>query len=1055
MGADDELVSMLRKAARTAICTTVAVSVLICGSPLPARAMWSTAGTWAPTREDHERIAVAMASGLQNVGIVYLAKDGPSLDAILAKVSALGGRAVKVDRRVDYVRAIVPTALALQALRVGTGDVAAIDLDLSYYSSYAWALPGNWQSPPKNGRRTQAEIHASRGILSAPSPILHDLSAASWRREHPTYDGRGVNIAIIDALLDPQVPELSGALSLSGRPIRKVSGMHVSIDPGEHSAPGSDLAGCQWVDMKAVVRGSTMVAYDGRMYRLPHAGTFHIGVFNLFDAAKNTYWLNPAIFGSRLGNGAFAVLWDISTGQVWVDTTQSRNFLRDRAMRDYNASGDWNIFGFRHSVRYPLLHPSVSFVVLPNVRHQMVLIGLGIGTHGVGVATSAAGSPVGRDDPVHGVAPAAQVDSFEYGDGSSVHSQAEALIAAFEDPTVDIIVYEWSTYDETSSENGKFISALCNRLVDRFDKAIVVPAGNEADLGEIEDPGTGNDVLAVGASQSAASYQLYEGFRPSANENKHHGGLTDGPGQDGALKPDVLAPSGWIAAVQSYMRAPFAQRVPGLYTLPTGIWDFGGTSQATPTAGGAAALLLSAARQRGFHVDGVELMNALRLGARRAPNLTAIDQGNGLIDVAASWKILVAESEHRGSYVRSLAPVCRGSVRTGQWPNGAPDGGRGIFETIGWHPGSAGTRSMRFCFAHAAPQALHASLLLNDGTYRLAALHVAGTFATVSVAIHPRSAGFHSALLQLTDANGRVMARGMVGIAASAPLDAADGYTMTQRVMVPRPGWTTTWVDVPPNTDALTVDVERDEPVGVLVQDPSGAIRAGLTAFGEEATHEALTIPSPIAGPCEILLLDRHDVLDHTRSLLPVEPAVATVRVQAVRVGGGGEPRDMYAKVPVEAMGSTSQLVSQSATFKSQQPQLVPIDVPDHTDALFLDLRGSDPRVDAYLFNCTRPRNCWLVDQLWGGESDKRLTLGALPAGHYVLALDDYGVGSDRSGLPEYRLTVDAYNVMATSSAASAEAQAYAVQCESSPYEILAAPKCGVFITDGHYVRRR
>jgi hypothetical protein len=174
--------------------------------------------------------------------------------------------------------------------------------------------------------------------------------------------------------------------------------------------------------------------------------------------------------------------------------------------------------------------------------------------------------------------------------------------------------------------------------------------------------------------------------------------------------------------VQSYFWDPFSQRIPGYYTLPAGIWGFGGTSQATPTAGGAAALLLSAARQAGLHINAIELTNAMRLGARQSSNLTANDQGNGLIDIAASWKILVAESQHPGSFVERLAPVCGGSVRTAQWPNGAPNGGRGIFESIGWHPGDRGVRSMRFCLSGAAPTALRASILLNDGTFTVTGL---------------------------------------------------------------------------------------------------------------------------------------------------------------------------------------------------------------------------------------------------------------------------------------------------------------------------------------------
>ncbi|GIT51190.1 MAG: hypothetical protein Ct9H300mP15_14030 [Gemmatimonadota bacterium] len=40
---------------------------------------------------------------------------------------------------------------------------------------------------------------------------------------NPTYDGRGVKIAMIDMNPDPLLPELQVATDLDGQPIRKIS----------------------------------------------------------------------------------------------------------------------------------------------------------------------------------------------------------------------------------------------------------------------------------------------------------------------------------------------------------------------------------------------------------------------------------------------------------------------------------------------------------------------------------------------------------------------------------------------------------------------------------------------------------------------------------------------------------------------------------------------------------------------------------------------------------------------------------------------------------------
>jgi hypothetical protein len=1011
------------------------------------RATWNSDGKWVRTRQDDELIILALASKDPTIGVVYLLKNPIDIEAQSQKVTSLGGTVKHVDPKIGYLRTIVPTGEVRKALEVGPGDVASIDVDLSYHQ--ANPKPGtDWAEPPdaEKSRPYQAEINtaATRAFMHAPSPIAHDLGADAWRREHPTFDGRGIVIADVENIVDPSIPQLSGALTLHGEAVRKVEGVHILVDPDDHTSTGSGDNASQWVDMHEQASGSTK-EFDGHEYHLPAGSEFRIGKLDLNIALRASHWLSPELLRPAIGDGVFAVLWEPASGKVWLDTKHSYDFREVKPMRDFNETGEYSYFGSKEpSKKYPLIVPAMTYMILVDKPRNTVAIALGLGTHAEGVSTSAAGSPKGPDDPVHGVAPAAQVASFEY-TGFKLHSQAEAMIAAAEDPKVDVLVYEWHSGIHTTSEEGWFMGALNQRLVRTFDKPIFVPGDNQPALHSIDDAGIGPDVIAVSASQSADSYALYNGFRPSVRIHKHWGGLTDGPGQDGRLKPDLLAPSGYTAAVQNYTWEVFANYKAGLYTLPTGIWGFGGTSQATPTAGGAAALLLSAAKQSGMHVHAPQLADAMRLGARPSSDLYAHEQGNGLIDVAASWRILSAETH---STVVPLGQACGGSVRTARWPNGAPGGAHGIFEMIGWHPGDSGSRSIRFCLPDGSGTDLKASLLLNDGTWDVDSVQAAGNGVDVSLKGHPTVAGFHSVLVELKNGSGRIVARGMATIAATAPLNEVNKYKVEQKIVVPRPGYITTFVDVPPGTDALVVNANGDLPFALAFQDPSGTDYP-YGSYDTAAAH-SITIPSPTAGAWEVLLEDTHDVRAVTHSLIPVEPQTVTVTVQAVHIDrSAAASKSLWADLPVHEVGSVASLASQSGQFSSADPVLIPIDVPADTGALLLDLTGSDEQIDAYLLDC-RKSTCAPNTRLLGAGENKRLTIPHPEAGHWVVALDNYDPVRPGAGSPNFHISVLAYNRFGHSTGSEQTAgRAYEVNCQPRGSTVTAAPSCGLFIVNG------
>ncbi len=1007
---------------------------------------WNTDGTWLRTRQDDELIALATASGDAKIGVVYLAKDPARIDSLLSEIGGWGGTAEQVDRAVGYVRAVIPTQYAHAALNMPAGVAAAIDFDTSShlnFGSYAT------QEPPTDEDRIRAEINspATRRFLHSPSPLLRDLHADQWIQRHPTFDGRGVVIADVEGFTDPMIPELSGALSLDGKPIRKIATVHLAVDPGDRAGL-ADMSR-QWVNMNVHVSDTDRVTFNGTSYRLPHPGDFRLGMFDL------TAVMQSKVFGATIGDSQFAVLWEESSGLVWVDVERSHDFRLVRPMRDFNVSGEWSYFGALHSGQHPLLRPAVSFVILENRAKESVGIVLGMDDHAAGVTTSAAGRRMGPDDPVSGVAPAAQVSSFVCS-FYKLHSRVEALIAAFEDPKSDIVLSEVTGGGMTTEDyHGGFLSELGERLVDQFDKPLIEPGDNSPKLASTTDVGLGRNVVAVGGSQSAASYLLYEGFLPSTSVNKSWNAETDGPGPDGQLKPDVLAPSGYVAGAQRSSWDADEQRKAGLYTLPAGYQRFGGTSQAAPSAAGAAALLLSAAKQAGLHIHAVDLANALRFGASLAPNLTAHEQGNGEIDVARSWQILTIRAKGTSATAPEVGQPCGGSVRTSWWSQEVPRAASGILETIGWHPDDRGVRTLSFCFQQQ-PQDYKASLLLNDGSFRIAGVQAGANSINVVVEIHPIQPGLHSAIVELEDSHGTVIGRGMISIGATAPLDKAHQYRMEQEIQVPRPGYTATLVNVPVGTDALLVHAGREMPFGMEIQDPDGRfytyISASYQAFRDRNNigQHSVTIPHPRAGTWSILLIDNHDVPANTRDVLAVTPSAVDVRVQAVRVerASGTEFHNAFADVPVRLAGTMQSLIATNGELTSAAPVVIPVQLSQDTDALMIDLSGSASSIDAYFLNC-REKSCTSVASAVGDNADKRLTIPNVRAGSYQLVLEDYDLGAKGATEKHYRASVIPYLRSATSISpltGSVSGSAYEVNCDAADHAVTSGPKCGIFL---------
>src|SRR2546428_5630234 len=117
--------------------------------------------------------------------------------------------------------------------------------------------------------------------LENPYMPTQDIGAPQFIRTHPTYDGRGVTIAMVrEEIGDLQEPELQDALTVGGQRVRKLAGMYWVGTP-------RDLLPVRWLAMSDTVHPvAGAFVYNGTRYRAPHDGPFRIGHYD-----RRSWWV--------------------------------------------------------------------------------------------------------------------------------------------------------------------------------------------------------------------------------------------------------------------------------------------------------------------------------------------------------------------------------------------------------------------------------------------------------------------------------------------------------------------------------------------------------------------------------------------------------------------------------------------------------------------------------------------------------------------------------------------------------------------------------------------
>ncbi len=731
-------------------------------------------------KADRAILAQSLAFREETVMLMALSRPGTSRE-VERKLGALGAVLRYVDRDVGYLRFVMATA------RVN--DVAAIpELD---------ALDFGMPMDRYNGTLAPTRSAASERSSGFAEPTrkfdpaeparfpLTRMGSPHLLGQQMTFDGRGIVAAVIDGGVDILIPEMQRALTLDGKQRRKLLDVRTASDAVYSDNP-------LWVKTSArVTPRHGRFAADGRTFALPRAGHFRFGWLD--ERERDSIDLNRD--GNPPGSsGLYGVLLDEANESVWVDTNQNDSFADEKELEEYRVRGDVGLFGVDRPQTPE--RETIPFAVQLDRSSHSVFINPLVGGHGTMTATTLAGA-----GPMLGLAPGAAIVLYNTPD-ATIYPWVESILEAERDRRVDLLCVSWGVFKLPIGADT-LVAQVVDRAIERHGKPVFSGAANSGPTaGILAAPGISRLSYSIGGYTPRESLLTNAGI---AADSEHGLPLYSarGPAHDGALKPDFIALTEVLSGDSGYRYSP---RTGAGEQLPPGYAIGSGTSQATPSAAGAFALLMSAARQRGIRFDADLFRRALVMGAEFVPGYTVADQGNGLIRVDRAWEVLQRLREpHYEIAFEGTVDSLPGRALS------AAGGGAGIWLREGWGlvPSRPLALSATRLSGPAGPLDFKLRIRDDDGTFHLEQERLAlerGEPAEIAIAAAPREHGLHTGILEILAGDAdEVIAQTFVGVINPIALVAGETTSMTGSFGYP--AGDRHFLHVPPATAALVVEI--------------------------------------------------------------------------------------------------------------------------------------------------------------------------------------------------------------------------------------------------------
>ncbi|MFF8030949.1 S8 family serine peptidase [Streptomyces sp. NPDC016626] len=1010
-------ISGARRVARIAVAAGL-VAALSAAGPIPAALAADappadTDVKSAPRKlgsDDAELLAEAKADGAKNVTMMIATAPGKTEQVAEQLDAVKGGSVGRTHDELGYVRATVPTGRADAAI------AAAAELSSVHGVDLREEIP---LDDPTPGADT-AEQAGSRGTTTYPAPDRRtpaenpynpsfETGAVEFVEDNPKADGRGVTIGILDSGVDLGHP----ALQRTSTGERKIVDWVTATDP----IVDSDLT---WRPMVSPVSG-TSFTHNGRTWRAP-AGDYRISTF------LESYTTGGDAAGDANRDGdttdSWGVLYDAAAGTVRVDLNDNQDFADDTPMKPYKDGFQIGYFGTddpRTDVaeRQPFVVEIREDVPMDpyggswvGKTADFVNIGVIEGSHGSHVAgiTAANGLFGGRMD---GAAPGAKLVSSRactWSGGCTNVALTEGMIDLVTERGVDIV--NMSIGGLPALNDGDNVrAALYTRLIDEYGVQLVISAGNSGPgANTIGDPSLADKVISVGASASRETWAANYG----SVVEKEYAMMpfsSRGPREDGGFTPTLVAPGAAINTIQTW--APGAPVAEAGYALPAGYGMLQGTSMASPQATGAAALLLSAAKQKRIDLTPADLRTALTSTAEHIKGVQAYEEGAGLIDIEDAWDaVRDGATAHTYAVKAPVDTAMDQLLRTPGFGTGLHDREGGL------KAGQKKTYDITVTRTSGPDRAIRHELDIENNAGRT--FRILGDDdvtlplnkpVTVKVQAAPGSAGLKSAILEVDDPRTESVDRQILNtVVVSAPLE----HTFSASGTAQRNSSTSYFVTVPEGAKTLEIALGglRDKsqtrfialhPYGVPA-DPTSTVNcyANYTNPANTCRPDARSYENPQPGVWEVEvesrrtspLIDNPYTLDVAVLGAAFDPETVTVPEAKV-----GTPTAASWKVTNEFAALEGKLVGGPlGSSRTERPSIATgethsttIEVPAGATALDVAI-GDVSDASADLDLTVRDENGRQVGQSADGDSEESVSIASPAAGTYTVEVVGYAV---------------------------------------------------------------
>ncbi|GIF46019.1 pre-peptidase [Asanoa ferruginea] len=1006
-------VGLLATAVATGL-TTLAVGLPAANAePGPTSPALKESPTDTLGSHDLDLLTQAKARGEKSVMLIIATDKGESAD-VAGALKKLGGTVAKRVDQVGYLRASVPTGSVLKAAKLP--GVSAVDLNE--------VIP----MPEPEPTAARANIAAQAATVGAPgadtpadNPYMPtgETGSVAFKQAHPTWDGRGVTIGIMDAGVDLDTP----ALQTTSTGERKITDWFTATDP-VFEGDGT------WRPMVTNVAGPQFT-YQGLQWTAPRAGAFKINRF----AETITKGSAPGGDVNRDGDTTdlFGILYDPASHDIWVDVNQDRNFSNDGGpMRPYGEDHQVGHFGTDNPAT--AVREQMPFVVEYRedvdgtpigapAATDFVNIGIIEDAHGSHVAGITAANNMFGNDNLDGQAPGAKIVSARactWGGGCTAAALSDGMIELVVNRHVDVVNMSIGGLPALNDGNNAR-AQLYDRLIKDFGVQLVLSAGNSGPgVNTVGDPGVANDVIAAAAGVSKETWLAnygsvtrvpYQLFNFSSR----------GPREDGGFKPTITAPGSAISTTPLWQ--PGVSVAEAGYQLPPGYQMMNGTSMASPQTAGGVALLLSAAKATGKTATPAALRRAISSSASFIPGQPAYAQGNGKLNIPGAWDLLAQGPLQTRTY-EVTAPVCTPISDF----LATPDKGSGIYNRCAVGQGGQRADDKKSYTVKLtrtsgpAGDIKHAvSWVGDDGFYRNAPKNlILPLNKTVTFTVETRGGeGAHSAIMRVDDPKTLGVDFEFLNTIVISNAPAKKDFSFSATGSVDRNNFTTYFVTVPEGAKALQVNLSvltagsmarfiAINPVGVPVDDTaSGACYINFSdpvaCKPDERSYE-----DPMPGVWEL-------EVDSRRTSPTLEnPFHLTARIQGVTVdpaqvelpsvtAGVATPvtwslKNVFGPVKVAGQGGPlgSALV-QRPTIADQEVQTYEVEVPAGASRLDVAI-GNTSDLGADL-DLTVRHDGAVVGQSADGDSEEAVSIANPEAGVYEVEIAGYAVPA---GTTEY-----------------------------------------------------